>query len=193
MVVLILGLLIFLGVHSVRIVADPWRTSVIAARGEGAWKGLYSLASVLGFVLIVWGYGLARQQPVVLWASPGWTRHAAALLVLFAFIGVAAAYVPANAIKARLRHPMLLGVKVWALAHLLANNTLADVLLFGSFLVWAVLCFKAARARDRAAGTPAAPSTMAGTAMAVAAGVVGYVVFALWLHVWWIGVSPFAR
>jgi len=118
--VLILGLVLFLGVHSVRIVANDWRTQVIAQRGEGAWKGLYSVLSVVGLVLVVWGYGLARQQPVVLWVPPVATRHIAALLTLVAFILLTAPYVPRNGIKARLHHPMVLGVKVWAFAHLTA-------------------------------------------------------------------------
>ena len=190
---LIAGLLIFLGVHSVRIVADDWRAAVIARRGEGAWKGLYSLASGVGLVLIVWGYGMARQQPVVLWASPTWTRHLAALLVLVSFVLITAAYVPRNGIKARLHHPMILGVKVWALAYLIANNTLADVLLFGSFLAWAVLDFRAARQRDRAAGTVYPPGERARTIATVVEGLGIYVVFALWIHRWLIGVDPFQR
>jgi uncharacterized membrane protein len=150
MTVLILGLILFLGAHSVRIFAEGWRGRFIAQRGEGAWKGLYSLVSIVGFGLIIWGYGLARAQPVVLWAPQLWARHLASLLMLFAFILLAAAYVPKNGIKAWVHHPMVLGVKVWALAHLLANHTLADLLLFGSFLVWAVLDFRSARQRDRA-------------------------------------------
>src|SRR6266571_2870113 len=151
--VLIAGLVIFLGVHSLRIVAEGWRQQQIARLGEGPWKGLYSLASGLGLALVVWGFALARQHPVLLWAPPSWTRHVTALLMVFSFVLVVAAYVPRNALKARLGHPMLLGVKTWAFAHLIANGTLADVLLFGGFLVWAVLCFRSARARDRAAGT----------------------------------------
>ena len=150
MTFLILGLILFLGVHSVRIFAEGWRTAQIAQRGEGAWKGLYSVASIVGFGLIIWGYGLAREQPTVLWPPQLWARHLASLLTLVAFILLAAAYVPKNGIKAWVHHPMVLGVKVWALAHLLANHTLADLLLFGSFLVWAVLDFRAARQRDRA-------------------------------------------
>ena len=119
---LILGLVLFLGVHSTRIVADGWRTAMRARLGGGAWKGLYALLSIAGFVLLVWGYGLARQQPVALWQPPAGMRHVAALLTLIAFVLLAAAYVPRNAIKARLHHPMVLAVKVWALAHLLANG-----------------------------------------------------------------------
>lgn len=189
--VLILGLVLFLGVHSTRIVADGWRSRMIAARGEPLWKGAYTLLSIAGFVLIVWGYGLARQQPVVLWAAPTWTRHLASLLTLPAFVLLAAAYVPGNQLKARLKHPMLLGVKAWALAHLLANNTVADLLLFGGFLLWAVLCFRAARRRDAATGRVDAPGTPMGTVLAVVIGLAAWAGFAFWAHAAWIGVRPF--
>ncbi|TDM06142.1 MAG: protein NrnU [Ideonella sp. MAG2] len=185
---LILGLVLFLGIHSVRIFADDWRTARRAAMGEMAWKGLYSVVSVVGLVLIVWGYGQARQTPVLLWETPLWTRHLAALLTLLSFVLLAAAYVPRNALKLRLQHPMVLSVKVWALAHLLANNTLADVLLFGGFLVWAVLCFRAARRREPVS-TAAAPSAAA-TSLTVAVGVAAWAVFAMWGHAALIGVRP---
>lgn len=191
MTLLIFGLVIFLGVHSTRVFAEGWRTRFIAERGTNAWKGVYALLSVVGFALLVWGYGQARQQPVVLWASPTWTRHLAALLTIPAFVLLAAAYVPGNGIKARLRHPMVLGVKLWALSHLLANNTLADVLLFGGFLVWAVLSFRAARGRDRAAGTVYPPGRPVMTVLAVVAGLAAWAGFAMWAHGAWIGVRPF--
>ena len=193
MTLLILGLVIFLGVHSVRIVADGWRSRVLAQRGQGVWKGAYALVSLAGFALIVWGYGAARQQPVVLWPSPTWTRHLAALLTLPAFVMLVAAYVPGNAIKAKLKHPMVLAVKLWAFAHLLANNTLADLLLFGSFLVWALADFRSARQRDRANGTVYAPGRAVPTVIVVAVGVVAWVGFAMWAHLAWIGVRPFGR
>ncbi|MBP6902722.1 MAG: protein NrnU [Burkholderiaceae bacterium] len=191
MTALILGLLLFLGVHSLRIVAEGWRGRFIARRGEGAYKGLYTLVSLAGFALIVWGYGQARLEPLVLWASPTWTRHLAALLVLLAMLLLVAAYVPRNALKARLHHPMLLAVKVWALAHLLANNTLADGLLFGGFLVWAVLAFRAARARDRQAGTVYAAGTPAGTALTLVLGLAAWAALAFGGHAWLFGVRPF--
>ncbi|MBE7419756.1 MAG: NnrU family protein [Ideonella sp.] len=191
MTALILGLVLFLGVHSTRIVADGTRTRFIALHGQGRWKGLYSLASAVGLVLLVWGYSAARQQPVPLWAPQPWARHLASLLTLLAFVLVAAAYVPGNAIKARLGHPMLLGVKLWAFAHLLANHTLADLLLFGGFLLWAVLCLRAARARDRVAGLPPTRGRAGPTVVAVVAGALAWAVFALWLHSAWIGVRPF--
>ncbi|HOM13006.1 MAG TPA: NnrU family protein [Rubrivivax sp.] len=187
---LILGLVVFLGVHSVRIVADGWRSAQIARRGMNAWKGVYSLVSLAGFALIVWGYGLARLQPQPLWAPPRWAPHLSSLLMLFAFILLVAAYVPRNGIKRWVHHPMLLGVMLWAIAHLLANGTLADLLLFGSFGVWAVLDFIAARQRDHAAGDPQLPGTLVGTLIALGVGVAAWALFAFWAHAWLFGVSP---
>ena len=190
MTLLILGLVLFLGVHSLRIVADGWRTQQVARLGERRYKGLYTLASLLGFGLLLWGFSLARAQAVPLWSPPAWTRPLAATLMLLAFVLLAAAYVPRNVFKARLGHPMLLSVKVWALAHLIANGTLADVLLFGSFLAWAVLCFRSSRQRDRAAGTTYPAANRSGTALTVAIGAVAYALFAYWLHGWLFGVRP---
>jgi uncharacterized membrane protein len=190
MTMLILGLVLFLGVHAVRIVADDWRKATIARYGEGVWKGVYSVVSLVGLVLIVWGYGLARQQPVVLWTPPRGMNHAAALLTLIAFVLLAATYVPRNHIKAALHHPMVAGVKIWAFAHLISNGTLADVVLFGSFLLWAVLSFSAARRRDRAQAISYAPGSAGGTAASVLVGVVGWAVFAFWAHAALIGVRP---
>jgi len=191
MILLILGLVLFLGVHSTRIVAEDWRGAQLARLGERAWKGLYSLVSIGAFILLLWGYGQARQQPVLLWSPPLWTRHAAALLMLASALLLVAAYVPRNALKARLHHPMLLAVQLWAVAHLLANGSLADVLLFGAFLVWAVLDFSSARRRDRVAHTVYAPGTTAGTLTSVVIGVVAWALFAFWLHGPLIGVRPF--
>jgi uncharacterized membrane protein len=147
---LILGLILFLGAHSVRVVADNWRAEKIAAWGDKAFKGVYTLVSILGFYLLVVGYGEARLQPLALWNPPIFTRHISMLLMLLSSILLIATYIPRNHFKMRLRHPMVLSVKVWALSHLLANGNLADLVLFGSFLIWAVLNFRSARARDRA-------------------------------------------
>jgi uncharacterized membrane protein len=191
MTLLILGLILFLGVHSTRVFAEPWRRRFIAQRGENVWKGLYSVLALAGIVLLSIGYGQARQQPVVLWGSPTWVRHAAALLTLVSFVMLAAAYVPKNHIKAALKHPMVLAVKVWAFAHLFANNTLADLLLFGGFLLWAVLSFRAARGRDRAEGTVYPRGEGLRTAIVVAIGVGAWAAFAMKLHLSLIGVAPF--
>lgn len=191
MIYLIIGLVLFLGVHSVRIVADDWRTQTRARMGEGAYKGVYSLLSLIGFGLIIWGFGVAREAPVLLWVPPLGMRHAASLLTLIAFVFLAAAYVPRNGIKARFHHPMVLGVKAWALAHLLSTGTFAHVVLFGGFLAWAVLDFISARKRDRAAGTTYPAGTLPATAITVVVGAVAWVAFAMWLHGLLIGIRPF--
>lgn len=191
MTVLIAGLILFLGVHSVRIFAEGWRSAQIARLGLGAYKGIYSVVSALGLVLIVVGYGQARSAPVPLWDPPLWSRHVSALLVLFAFVLLAAAYVPRNRIKATVGHPMILGVKIWAAGHLLANGTLADLLLFGGFLLWAVFDFRAARARDRAHGRAGSRPTLAGTVATIVVGVGLWAAFAFHLHAWLFGVRPF--
>jgi len=192
MAILILGLAVFLGVHSIRIVADDWRTAQRNRYSEHAWKAGYSIVSIVGFILIVVGYGMARQEPVILWAPPVAMRHIAALLTAISFVLISAAYVPRNSFKASLHHPMLLGVKVWAVAHLLANGSLADVILFGSFLVWAIFCFRASRQRDGAAMTQYPAGTAMGTIIAVVVGLVIWALFAFWLHGLLIGVRPFA-
>lgn len=190
MALLIAGLIVFLSVHSVRIFADDWRTAQIAKVGPKVWKGGYALLSLIGLVLIVWGYGLARQSPVVLYTTPAWTRHSAALLTLGAFVLIAAAYVPETRIKARVGHPMVAGVKVWAFAHLLANGTLADVVLFGSFLLWAVFSYRAALRRDIAANVAYVIGPMSRDITAVAIGALAWTAFTFWLHEWLIGVRP---
>lgn len=191
MAMLILGLVLFLGAHSVRIFADDWRGAQIARRGEGVYKGVYSLVSAAGLVLIVWGYGQTRIAPVDLWNPPVWTRHAASLLMLLSFVLLAAVYVPRNRIRAAIGHPMVAGAKLWAFAHLIANGRAGDVVLFGAFLVWAIVDFASARRRDRVAGRRPAPGTLSGDVMTVAAGVVAWLVFATMLHTWLIGVRPF--
>ncbi len=190
MTYLILGLVLFLGVHSVRIVADDWRTRMRARLGEGVWKGLYSLLSLAGLALIVWGFGLVREQPLVLWTPPTGMRHLAALLTLIAFVLFAAAYVPGNHFKARLQHPMAAGVKVWALAHLLSNGMLVHQLVFGVFLLWGVAVFAAARRRDRVAGTVYAPGQVLPTVVTVVLGAAAWAAVAFWLHGMLIGIRP---
>lgn len=191
MIVLVLGLAIFLCVHSTRIFADGWRARQIERLGPMAWRGLYSLASLAGLALIVWGFGLARAEPVTVWSPPAWTRHLTALLVLPAFVLVAAGYVPGTYMKSRIGHPMLAGVKLWAFAHLLANGKLADILLFGAFLAWAALAFVRSRRRDRAAGIGYEARGASRDALAVAIGLAAWLLFARFGHAWLIGVDPF--
>ncbi|MEL0168857.1 MAG: NnrU family protein [Pseudomonadaceae bacterium] len=190
MLLLILGLILFLGMHSARLFAADKRASFIAAKGPLAWKGMYALVSIIGFVLIIYGYGQARMSPTWLWISPVWTRHLAALLTIPAFILIVATYIPGSCIKARVGHPMLLGVKFWALAHLIANGSLADLLLFGGFLAWATALFVVSRKRDRAAGVSYGKGKPVMDAVVVVVGLVAWAAFAFYLHGAWIGVKP---
>lgn len=190
MLLLILGLILFLGMHSARLFAADKRASFIAAKGPLAWKGIYALVSIIGFVLIIYGYGQARMSPTWLWISPVWTRHLAALLTIPAFILIVATYIPGSCIKARVGHPMLLGVKFWALAHLIANGSLADLLLFGGFLAWATALFVVSRKRDRAAGVSYGKGKPVMDAVVVVVGLVAWAAFAFYLHGAWIGVKP---
>jgi len=190
MFLLVLGLILFLGAHSARIVADGWRARAIGTYGPGAWRGVYSLLSVLGLVLIVIGYGQARADPVVLWDPPVWTRHLAIPLTAIAFMLVALNGAPVGPVKAAVGHPMILGVKIWAFAHLIANGTLADIVLFGAFLVWAVADYAASRRRDRRDGVVRVAGSFRPEAISMAVGLVVWAVFMLWLHEWLIGVYP---
>jgi uncharacterized membrane protein len=191
MTLLVLGLVLFLGAHSVRIFAEGWRTAMVARLTPNGWKGLYSLASIAGLALIVIGFGAARQQPVLLWALPVWTRHLASLLVLASLVMLVAAYVPGNHFKAKLGHPMILGVKVWAFAHLVSNQMLAEWVLFGAFLVWAVFDYRAAKARDRAANVIYPAGRVGPTLVTVVVGVGLWALIAFWAHGAWFGVKPF--
>ncbi|MEY4257098.1 MAG: hypothetical protein RLZZ141_2325 [Pseudomonadota bacterium] len=146
-----------LGCHSLRVGPASLRDGLVQRFGAGGFKGLYSIVSVIGFALIIWGYGLARATPTLVWLPPVATRHIAILLMLPALILMVATYVPGNVLKAKLHHPMVLSVKVWALAHLLSNGNLADILLFGSFLIWAVLAFRAAPSAPPASATVPIP------------------------------------
>lgn len=190
MAYLILGLVLFLGVHSVRILAEDWRTRTRQSMGEMAYKGIYSLVSLIGFFLIIWGFGQARDNPVYLWTPLAALRHVSMLLSLLAFVLLAAAYVPRNAIKARLHHPMVLAVKSWALAHVLVAGNLAQLLLFGSFLAWGVADLIAARKRDRAAGTVYLAGNLQATVLCLLVGAAAGLGFALWAHGFLIGVRP---
>jgi uncharacterized membrane protein len=192
LLVLILGLVLFLGAHSVRVFGEDWRRGAMARVGEGRWKGIYSLVSILGFVLIIWGYAMARPDSPVLFEPPVWLKHIAILLNLVAFILLGAFIAPAGRIKARLGHPMILAVKVWAFAHLLANGRLAELVLFGAFLGWSIIDYAASRRRDRAAGVVHVAGPARNDAIAVGVGVVIWAAIVWRLHLWLIGVSPLA-
>lgn len=194
MLQLLIGLTLFLGIHSLQSLAPQQRQSAIARWGALPFKGVYAALSLLGFVLLVQGYAQARLEPMVLWTPPRGMQHATALLLWLAMVLLAAAYVPGNQIKAKLRHPMTLSVKVWALGHLLSNGNLADVLLFGGFLVWSVWVFRAARQRDRLSLHTAPEGTLLGTALAVVVGTGVWAAFVMGgLHLWLVGVMPLTR
>jgi uncharacterized membrane protein len=190
MALLILGLVMFLGVHSIRIYADNWRTSMVQRMGPLPWKGLYTILSIVGFVFLVIGFRHARQESLVLYVTPDWMKHVTAVLMMLSMTLFFAPYIPRNWFKAKFHHPQVLAVKTWAIAHLLSVGVLADVVLFGAFLLWAVLSFSAARRRDRANNVVYPPGNAVGTTIAIAVGLVAWSVFALLLHGPLIGVRP---
>lgn len=190
MSLLILGLVLFLGVHSLSILNANGRDRLAQKLGEGAFKGIYSLIALLGLVLIVQGYGQARLDPTVIYTPPSWLRHLAMLLLVPVFPLLLATYLPGR-IQRAVKHPMLVAVKLWALAHLLANGTLADVLLFGSFLAWAVADRISLKSRP-SKPHPSLPGSGLNDAIAVIGGLMLYAAFVIWLHTWLIGVAPVA-
>ena len=197
---LIFGLVLFIGVHSTRIFADEWRSRTLQAWGDKPFKAVYTLISLLGFYALIVGYADVRLEPFALWQPPIATRHISVLLMLFASILLVAAFVPGNHLKVRLGHPMVLSVKVWALAHLLSNGNLADVILFGAFLAWSVMVFKSVRARDRASAdlqaqvldetTPSTRPKLSATLLTVLVGAGLWALITFVLHARVVGVSP---
>lgn len=187
MFILIIGLAIFFAIHAVSIVNEPWRDRMVESLGEVPWKGIYALASLVGFVLLVWGYGLARQESGELYLSPYWLRHLALLLMVPVFPLLLATYFPGR-IQATVRHPMLVATLLWAFAHLLVNGRLADILLFGSFLLWAALDLLSLRRRTQRS-IPGAPPSGLNDVIAVVAGLALYGLFLVWLHGLLIGVA----
>ncbi len=186
---LILGLVLFLGAHSVSIVAPAWRDAMAARFGEWGWKALYAAVAIVGFVLILQGYSAARLNPVVVWVPPAAMRHIAALLMLPVFVLLLSAYLPGR-IRTAAKHPMLLATKFWALAHLLANGMLADIVLFGALLAWAV-ADRISLKRRVARPIPGAPASKLNDVIAVVGGLALYGLVAMVLHVRWFGVAPF--
>ena len=188
MTLLILGLALFLGVHSTAIVAPGFRDAMRARFGEGAWKGLYSIASLAGFVLLCKGFALTRLAPVVIYTPPSWLRHVAFVLMLPVFPLLMASGLPGR-IRTATKHPMLAAVKFWCLAHLLANGRLADLVLFGAFLAWAVVDRISLKRRPPQV-IRTLPTRPWNDAIAVVVGLVIYAVMIGWGHLWLIGVSP---
>jgi uncharacterized membrane protein len=191
MLYLILGLVVFLGIHSIRIVAPQWRNAQLASMGEGKWKGLYSIASVIGFILLIWGYSVARPEAAFLYEPPVWMKHVTLTLMLFSFVFLGVSQVPAGRIKAAVRHPMLLAVKIWAFAHLLANGDAASLLLFLGLLAWAVIDRISVKRREASGEMPTVISAgpVTNDLIGVGLGVVLYVLFVWKLHEWLFGVS----
>lgn len=191
MTLLLLGIVIFLGMHLVRVVAPGLRASVIARQGKGAWMGIYTVISLIGLLLIIYGFGEARAVTGMLYDPPVFLKHIALLLMLLAFICLAAGFLPAGRIAVALKHPQILSIKIWALAHLLANGETPSVLLFGSFLAWAVILRISLKRRQRA-GEKVLPVFRSASSdlLAVVIGVVVYGLFVWKLHEWLIGVAP---
>jgi uncharacterized membrane protein len=185
MLLLIAGLVLFLGVHLLTTARDA-RAALMGRFGEGPYKGLYSLVSAAGLVLIVWGYGRYRSAGYIpVWDPPQVLLPITLILMWFSFVALVATYASAGKIKGLLRHPMLVGIKAWALAHLLVNGDLGSIILFGAFLAWAVYDRIAVKRRGDA-GAPRSGFT-AGDAVSLIAGSALYAAM-FWLHPLVIGV-----
>jgi uncharacterized membrane protein len=189
MMYLIIGLLAFFPIHLLRVVAPQWREAKIASMGEKKWRGIYSVISTVGLVLLIWGFVQARGDAPILFDPPTWAAHLALLLMAVAFIAMMAANLPAGKIKQAVKHPFVLSIKIWAFAHLLANGDLASAILFGSFLIYAV--FSRIAAKKRGDPDPVAVSKTSDI-IAVASGLVIWALVVFWLHEWLIGVNPIA-
>lgn len=185
---LILGLVVFFGVHSISLLALGWRNRVAERLGRRVWQGIYSIAALLGFYLLVTGYGAARASAAVIYVSPPWLRYVAALLMLPVFTLALASVLPGR-IRARAGHPLLLATMLWAVAHLLTNGSVADLLLFGSFLVWSV-AVRISLERRSARPMRVLPTSPANDAIVIVGGLALYAIFMFWLHASWFGVSP---
>ena len=191
MPILIIGLIVFLGTHALRVLAPDWRERMMARLGLTVWRTLVSVGSLAGFGLICCGFVQARLTTGLLWTPPFWTRHVAALLVLIAFVLLASFFVPRNAIKTKARYPVTLAVAVWACAHLLANGKVVDAVLFGAFLLWAIWDLAVLHRQNRRAGLPVQPpGTVSGALLAGGIGIIGWALFLFWLHVRLIGIAP---
>ncbi len=187
MLVFIIGLVLFLGVHCVSIVARPWRDRMLGTLGANGWRGAYSVVALIGLVLIIWGWGDARAAAPLLYEPPVWIKHLTALLMLFSALAMGVYMVPAGRLKPMLKHPMLLSVKIWAFAHLLANGDLASLLLFGTFLAWAVADRISLKRR---AAAVAAPGSALNDVIALGLGLVIYAALVFGGHAWLFGVAP---
>jgi uncharacterized membrane protein len=190
--VMILGLALFIGAHLFVTMRDQ-RAAVVARLGEGPYKGVISLLSLVGIIVI--GYGFARYRAagfIELWHPPAWTRHLNNLLMWPAIVCVVAAYSPGD-IKRVLKHPMLVGVKLWAIAHLIANGDLGSIILFGSLLLWAGYDRMTIKSRDDHGGVVLAIGGRGNDVVAVIVGTLIYLALGYWFHPYVIGVPAFVR
>lgn len=190
MIILIIGLILFLGIHSVAIVNPQLRERMAIKFGEKAWKAIYAAVALVGLVLIIKGYAMARMDPTLIYNPPFWLRHVTILLMLGVFPLLLAAYLPGK-IQSTLKHPMLVATKLWALAHLLSNGMLADVVLFGAILAWAVI-ERISLKRRIPRPIPMAPANKFNDVIAVVGGLALYLIFLFWAHAWLFGVAPMA-
>ncbi len=189
--ILILGLAVFFASH-VFVALREARAAAIERLGINGYRALFAIVSLVGLALIVWGYGQYRAHELIqVWSPPAFMRHITVGLMLFAVIFFTAAFIPSH-IKARLKHPMLAGVKTWALAHLFSNGDLGSILLFGAFLAWAVYARIAAKRRGND-GVTAAPSGWTNDIIVVVLGIVIYLALGYYFHPYMIGVPVFGR
>jgi len=190
--ILVLGLVIFIGAH-VFVTRRADRAAMIARLGEGRYKGLFSLVSIVGVLLAAYGFGEYRAAGyIVLWQPPSWTRHIAVALVWPAIICIVAAYFPGR-IKTALKHPMLVGTKLWAVAHLISNGDLGSVILFGAILGWAVFDRITLKRRSDPGAPPIPVGGVQKDIMAVVVGTVIYLALGLWFHPYVVGVPAFSK
>ena len=191
MTLLIVGIILFLATHLIRVVAPGFRLSMIEKFGENGWKGLYSILSLVTLGILIWAY--ANAPVINLWFPPTGMAHLTTTLMLFAMICLVASLIPAGHIAVKTKHPMVLSVKIWAAAHLFANGDLASMLLFLAFLAWGVVLRINYKRRERAGlSQPRAFVSARYDAIAVVGGIVLWAAFIMGLHKLLIGVAPIA-
>ncbi|WP_431320005.1 NnrU family protein [Rhizobium sp. YTU87027] len=191
MALLVVGIIIFLGLHLIRVIAPGFRQSMIDSLGENGWKGVYSVVSILSLILLIYGFGQARQVTGILYTPPVWMAHITLTLMLLALICLVASLLPMGHIAVKTKHPMVLSVKIWAFAHLLANGETSSVLLFGAFLAWGVILRIALKRRERAGRLTLRPFVSGKYDLyAVIIGVVAWALITFKLHELLIGVAP---
>ncbi|MGR0278376.1 NnrU family protein [Marinomonas dokdonensis] len=192
MLTLLLGLVLFFALHSIGLLAPNWRQASMARHGVIRWRVRYSMASLLAIAFIIMGFQEARLAPTWVWFPPQWTRHASALLMLLALFCVGSSFSPNSTLKSKMGYPLLLAVKLWAFAHLLSNGALAEILTFGSFLIWSIVSFAVYRRRDRLAGVTykTTGSSLVPNFFSLSFAMISWFVIASYLHEMVLGVSP---